>query len=87
MKEFSDAMIKCMGQISQLSYEEIITLINSLHKEQETRDIERQKEIINNAIKVMDDLAMYYDYLEIEGKEIYLNDIAMSLENIKDNLA
>lgn len=86
MKKFSNAMTNCIGQISQLSYDEITVLMNSLRKEREARDTEHLKEKINNAVKAISALTEGFDYLEVEDAEIDLIDIIDGLKKLKNNL-
>ena len=79
-------MTNCMGQISQLSYDEITVLMNFLRKEREARDTERLKEKINNAVKAISALTEGFDYLEVEDAEIDLIDIIDGLKKLKDGL-
>lgn len=81
MTEFSKVFTGCVGSISQLSNEEINTLIGFLRKEQDKREDQIRIEKIKNAIHAINDLTMFYDYLEIDGKEVYLTDIVNSLED------
>ena len=82
MTEFSKALTGCVGSISQLSNEEINTLIGFLRKEQDKREDQIRIEKIKNAINAINDLTMFYDYLEIDEKEVYLTDITEGLENL-----
>lgn len=83
MKEFSNVMANCMGQISQLSYGEITELIVLLNKEREARDAKRLKEKINAAIKTINDLSKDFEYLDGEDDaEIYLSDIIEGLKKL-----
>lgn len=82
MTEFSKVFTGCVDSISQLSNEEINTLIGFLRKEQDKREDQIRIEKIKNAINAINDLTMFYDYLEIDGKEAYLTDITEGLENL-----
>lgn len=80
MTEYSKALTGCVGSISQLSDKEINILINHLREEQDNRENKIRIEKINKAINAIKDLSFFYDYLEIDGKEVYLSDIINSLE-------
>ena len=78
MTEFS----KVLTSISKLDDEEIKTLMGSLQKELDKREEKIRIEKTKNAFNAVYDLTMFYDYLEIDGKEVYLTDIIESLENL-----
>lgn len=78
MTEFS----KVLTSISELDDEEIKTLMGTLQKELCKREEKIRREKTKNAFYAVYDLTMFYDYLEIDGKEVYLTDIAESLENL-----
>jgi hypothetical protein len=82
MTEFSKVFTGCVGSISQLSNEEINTLIGFLRKEQDKREDQIRIEKIKNAINAINDLTFFYDYFEIGGNEVYLSDVLEGLENL-----
>lgn len=87
MKNFSNAMENCIEQASQLSYEEMTSIIHFLTELRKTREAEYLKEKIDNAIKTINALTEEFDYLETEdAKGIYLTDIIDGLEKLKDSL-
>ena len=74
------SMQKCLNLFSQLSDEEIKTLIDFLRKEQDQRENKIRVEKIKNAINAINDLSFFYDYLDIDGNEVFLSDIILNLE-------
>lgn len=67
MTEYSKEMTNCMGSLSELSENELETLIKEATTEISIRKNRQRKEDINNAIVAIQKLFKHFNSLEIEA--------------------